>query len=148
MSHIPNERISRQEYYMAVADLTAQRGTCLRLRTGCVIVGDGKVVSTGYNSSHRGTKHCTDPSVGCLLEDGHCVRCLHAEEAAVVNMETRRIKDLVLYVTHTPCIRCYKLLTSIGVKRIFYREAYTPITAAYQTLINEVEVRLIRIEHV
>jgi len=148
MTYTSNGRISRQEYYMAIADLTAQRGTCLRLQAGCVIVGDGKIVSTGYNGSHRGTKHCIDINIGCLLEDGHCVRCLHSEEAAVINMETRRIKDLTLYVTHIPCVRCYKLVTSVGVKHISYSKMYAPITSAYQTLINEIEVRPIQIGHV
>lgn len=134
------QRISRQQYYMAIADLTAQRSTCLRLQAGCVIVGDGKIVSTGYNSSHRGTKHCIDIDVGCLMEDDHCVRCLHAEEAAVINMETRRIKDLTLYVTHTSCIRCYKLVTSLGIKYIFYGKAYTDMTPTYMTLIDEIGV--------
>ena len=127
------ERISRDEIALQTAELWAKRGTCNRLEAGCVIVGEKKVLSIGYNSSHRDTPHCNE--VGCLIEEDHCVRCLHAEEAAIINMETRRIQDLVVYVTHTPCIRCYKLLTSAGAKIIYIRNMYGTLSSQYNQLI-------------
>ncbi len=133
-----DSRPSRMETFMETAEVFAKRGTCKRGKVGAVIVGENKVIATGYNSSHKGTTHCVDAD--CLMEGDHCVRCLHAEEAAIINMETRRIQDLTLYVTLNPCIRCYKLVTSMGVKQIFYKTLYAPFTPAYEQLIREIEV--------
>jgi len=93
-------RLERDEFFMRVAELAAQRSTCERLHAGCVIVGEKKIIAVGYNSSHRGTPHCEE--VGCLMEEGHCTRCLHAEEAAIINIETRRFHSMIAYITHPP----------------------------------------------
>lgn len=110
-------RVSRIDYFLGLAVLAASRGTCKRAKVGCVLTRNNKVIATGYNSSHRGTPHCDE--VGCLIKDGHCVRCLHAEEAAVLNLE-KRYEDIVAYVTHSPCLHCYKIMTGAGVKVIHY----------------------------
>lgn len=119
--------VSRINYFLGLAVLAASRGTCKRAKVGCVLTHNNKVIATGYNSSHRGTPHCDE--VGCLIKDGHCVRCLHAEEAAVLNLE-KRYTDILAYVTHSPCLHCYKIMTGAGVTAIHYindvfEEAYS-----------------------
>ena len=132
------DRLTRPEYFMGVAEDTGSRGTCLRLQVGCVIVGSNKIRAVGYTSSHKGTSHCMD--IGCLLEDGHCVRCLHAEMPAVINIEIIRDENLIAFITHTPCINCYKLLTSRGVNQIVVLEEYGEMSKAYVQLVREVSV--------
>ncbi|HLD98233.1 MAG TPA: deaminase [Candidatus Nanoarchaeia archaeon] len=114
-------RITRQDYFMAIAQLTALRGTCNRLQVGCVLVNDNRIASVGYNSSVKGTAHCID--VGCLMVDGHCKRCPHAEVAAVANL-TRRYPQLKAYITHQPCLDCLKLLVTANVTEIYYIKEY------------------------
>ena len=136
-------RIKRDAFFMAVAKSVADRGTCLKLKVGCVLVSaDNRIVATGYNSSHRGSPHCED--IGCLEENKHCVRCLHAEEAAVLNLDIRH-KELKVYVTALPCIHCYKILSGAGVRIIMYKHDYGVITPAYKTLINEIGVSIIHV---
>ena len=139
------KRMSRTEYFMNMAELAAKRGTCPRLQAGCVLVGDNKVVATGYTSSVRGTPHCED--VGCLLlkeGDGeHCIRCPHAEEAAVTNMENRRFDRMVAYIWGAPpCYKCYRLLAAIGVDSIIFHGDYIHRSAAYSALYKEINIPL------
>lgn len=103
---------------MRMALLAAERGTCSKAKVGCVIVSNNwRVLATGYNSSFPGTAHCIDE--GCLELNNHCMRCLHAEEAAILSLECKH-NDMVAFITHAPCIHCYKILVNAGVKQIFY----------------------------
>ena len=74
-------RPSWDEYFMQIAQVVATRATCDRRHVGAVIVRDRTILSTGYNGSIRGLPHCDE--VGHLMEDGHCVRTVHAEANAV-----------------------------------------------------------------
>ena len=61
------KRPSWDEYFMQMAELTAQRSTCLRRHVGAVIVQDKHVVATGYNGAPKGVAHCAELG-GCLRE--------------------------------------------------------------------------------
>jgi len=117
------KRLSRPDYYMKVAELTALRGTCNKLQVGCVLVDDEthRIVAVGYNSSHKGQPHCIDD--GCLIVNNHCIRTLHAEQAAVLNLE-RKYNKLICYTTHNPCINCFKVLAGANTKTIWYLNNY------------------------
>jgi len=56
-----------------------------------VIVRDKGILATGYNGSLRGLPHCTE--VGCLIENGHCVRTVHAEANAILQAAKPRRAD-------------------------------------------------------
>ena len=58
------ERPSNDEYFMEMAELVSSRSTCLRRKVGAVIVKEKRVLSTGYNGSPKGTKHCEE--LGCI----------------------------------------------------------------------------------
>ena len=75
-------RASWDEYFMNIAREVATRSTCDRKYVGAVIVRDQSILATGYNGSIRGLAHCDDD--GHLMEDGHCVRTVHAEANAIV----------------------------------------------------------------
>ena len=51
------ERISKQNYYLDIAQTVAERGTCLRKKYGAIIVKNDTIVSTGYGGSPRGRKN-------------------------------------------------------------------------------------------
>jgi dCMP deaminase len=117
------ERIDRQTQYMKIAEITALRGTCNRKQVGCVLVDAkaNRIVSVGYNGSHKGSIHCCDSS--CLIVDKHCVRTIHAEVNAVLNLE-HKYDNLICYTTSQPCINCFKLLIGAHVSEIFYLDSY------------------------
>ncbi|MCH2109332.1 MAG: dCMP deaminase family protein [Polyangiaceae bacterium] len=109
---------------MTIAFQVATRSTCSRKHVGAVLVRDKMILATGYNGSLRGLDHCDD--VGHLLEDGHCVRTVHAEANAIVQAARNgvRIEDACIYVTASPCFNCFKLIANAGITRIVYAEFY------------------------
>jgi len=121
------------EYFMTITRQVAERSTCLRAKVGAVIVRDKNILATGYNGAPAGLPHCTD--VGCLIYrsttpsgdvEENCFRCIHAEMNAIAQAAKNgaSIRDAAVYVTHTPCIQCFKVLINTGIKRIVYDKPY------------------------
>ncbi len=117
-------RASWDEYFMAIAREVATRSTCDRKHVGAVIVRDKMILATGYNGSIRGLGHCDDE--GHLMEDGHCVRTVHAEANAIVQAARNgmRVEASDIYVTASPCFGCFKLVANAGIARIVFGEFY------------------------
>lgn len=117
-------RASWDEYFMNIAREVATRSTCDRKFVGAVIVRDRSILATGYNGSIRGLPHCDD--VGHLMEEGHCVRTVHAEANAIAQAASNgtRIDGAGIYVTASPCWGCFRLIANAGIKRIVFGELY------------------------
>jgi dCMP deaminase len=109
---------------MEVAKTVATRATCDRKHVGAVIVRDKNILSTGYNGSVRGQPHCDD--VGHMMENGHCVRTVHAEANAILQAAKHgnSIDKADLYVTASPCFYCFQLIANSGIQRIVFGEMY------------------------
>lgn len=108
-------------YFLELAAQVATRGTCDRKQVGCVIVAPNKrVVSTGYNGSIPRSPHCEES--GHLIVNGACIRTIHAEQNALLNVIVP--PNSSAYVTMEPCVTCFKLLVSAGVKKIYFIEPY------------------------
>jgi dCMP deaminase len=118
------KRVEWDEYFMGIAGHVSYRATCPRKSVGAVIVRDRMILSTGYNGSISGGDHCTD--VGCMMEDGHCVRTVHSEANAIIQAAKNgvRIDGAAIYVTASPCWFCFKLIVNSGLKKIIFGEMY------------------------
>ena len=129
-------RASWDEYFMQIAKDVATRATCDRKHVGAVIVRDKSILATGYNGSIRGLPHCDED--GHLMEDGHCVRTIHAEANAIIQAARNgvRIDGSTIYVTASPCWGCFKTIANAGCVRIVFGEFYRDerIFAVAQTL--------------
>jgi dCMP deaminase len=121
---MPRKRASWDEYFMSIAREVATRSTCDRKFVGAVIVRDKIILATGYNGSIRGLPHCDEE--GHLMEDGHCVRTVHAEANAIVQAARSgvRIEGGGIYVTASPCWGCFRLIANAGIVRIVFGEFY------------------------
>jgi dCMP deaminase len=128
-----SDRPTWDQYFMTITREVAERSTCLRAKIGAVIVRDKNILATGYNGSPTGLPHCLD--VGCLIYrsttpsgevEENCFRCIHAEINAIAqaakNGASIRAGDI--YITHTPCIHCFKVLINTGIRRIFDDKPY------------------------
>lgn len=118
------ERIKWEEYFMAQSHLLALRSTCKRLSVGATIVKDNRIIAGGYNGSVAGEVHCIDE--GCLIEDGHCIRTIHAEMNALLQCAKQGVstEGATIYVTHFPCLNCTKSIIQAGIKTIYYAQDY------------------------
>ena len=118
------KRASWDEYFMNIAREVATRSTCDRKHVGAVIVRDKTILSTGYNGSVRGLPHCDE--AGHMMDDGHCVRTIHAESNAIIQAAKNgtSIAGAGIYVTASPCWSCFKMIANAGISRIVFREFY------------------------
>ncbi len=134
-----SDRPSWDEYFMTITRQVAERSTCSRAKVGAIMVRDRSILATGYNGAPAGMPHCLD--VGCLVyesrtPDGNleqnCFRTIHAEVNAIAQAARNgtRIEGADIYVTHTPCIHCFKTLVNCGIKRVFYEKPYKIETIA------------------
>ena len=119
-----DKRLKWDQYFMMQAVLLASRSTCERLSVGAVIVRDKRIIAGGYNGSVAGDDHCID--VGCYLEDGHCVRTIHAEMNAILQCAKfgESTDNAEIYVTDFPCLQCTKMLLQAGITKINYLRNY------------------------
>ncbi len=119
-----DKRASWDEYFMSIAQVVATRSTCHRKLVGSVIVRNRTILCTGYNGSIRGMPHCSD--VGHMMEDGHCVATIHAENNAIIQAARNGvvIEGGTTYVTASPCWNCFKQLANAGIVRICFGEFY------------------------
>ena len=95
------------EYFMSLAVLTSSRSSCERLKVGCVIVKDNYILSTGYNGFIAGGPHSS------IIRDDHEQATIHAETNAIACCAKRgnNVNDACVYITHFPCINCFKILS-------------------------------------
>jgi len=117
-------RPSFQHIYMRLAEMMAERSTCVRLQVGCAIVTPDarKVLAVGYNGNVAGGKNDCDRHGEAAV--GNC-GCLHAEENAVINCDVPRSTEKIVFCTHMPCIMCAKRLINLGgVQKVVYRNDY------------------------
>lgn len=124
MDQINAPRAHWDRYFSDIATVVSSRATCKRKKVGALITRDRIILSTGYNGSLPGLPHCTDED--CLMEDGHCVRTVHAEANAIVQAAKNGVGILgaSIYTTASPCWPCFKLIVNAGITRICYAEFY------------------------
>lgn len=128
-----SERLSWDQYFLMITRQVAERSTCKRAKVGAVIVRDKNILATGYNGSPAGLPHCTE--VGCLIYESrtpsgeveeNCFRTIHAEINAIAQAAKNgaSIRDADIYITHTPCIHCFKVVINTGIRRVFFEKPY------------------------
>lgn len=130
-----SERPRFEKVYMNFAEEIATRSSCCRLQVGTVITTPDfrKVLSIGYNGNAAGLSN------GCDREEiGNC-GCLHSEENAVINCDSPRHVEKIVFVTHLPCAMCAKRIINLGnVIKVIFKNEYR--TRDSITLLNSVNI--------
>ena len=142
------KRISKDAYYIEIAQAVSQRNTCLKRRYGAVIVKNDEIIATGYNGSVRGEPNCCDigsckrldkPSNSGDYSDCHSV---HAEQNAIISASRSEMLGSTMYlygewarmalghggeITHIiwepleapePCPICRRMIANAGIIRV------------------------------
>ena len=120
-----------QTAHMKAAHIYAELSHARRLKVGALIVKDDRIISIGYNGMPSGWdnnceyKHYT---LGTPNDFELKTRpeVLHAETNAIAKLARSTESGLAadLFVTHSPCLDCAKLIFQSGIKRVFYARAY------------------------
>lgn len=130
-------------YFLGILDKVAERATCDRGRSGCVIVSKNmRIVATGYVGAPSGFEHCDE--VGHLFiekKDGdkvtnHCIRTLHAEQNAICQaaLEGISIEGGIVFCTMTPCPVCARMFIQCKIKEIVCQYDYQDSDLSKQEL--------------
>lgn len=114
------ERISWTEYFSDLCKLVSKRSPCERLQVGCVLVKNNRIIATGYNGFLPNAPHQS------IVVDNHEQATIHAEQNCIADCAKRGVEteNSIAYVTHYPCINCYKILIASGIKEINYIDDY------------------------
>lgn len=114
------KRINWDEYFMSIAILGSVRSPCERLKVGCVLAKNNRLISMGYNGFLPNSPHVS------RVRDNHEQSTIHAEQNAISDAASRGVSvtDSIAYITHYPCINCFKILLAAGITNIIYLNDY------------------------
>ena len=138
------ERISKENYYLDIAQTVLERATCLRRVYGAIIVKNDEIISTGYNGAPRGRKNCVD--MGYCTREAlkiprgeryELCRSVHAEANAIISAGRRDMVGGTIYLVGrnaqtgellsdaTSCAMCRRLVINAGLSSIVIRKTPT-----------------------
>ena len=135
------DRVSKENYYLDIAQTVSERATCLRRRFGSIIVKNDVIVSTGYNGAPRGRKNCTDLG-SCHREElgiprgerYELCRSVHSEANAIIAAPRTEMLGATLYMCCTlpltgeiapdtsNCMMCKRLIINAGIEWVVIRD--------------------------
>lgn len=135
------KRVEKIDYYLDIAEMISERGTCLRNNYGTVIVKNDEIISTGYTGAPRGRKNCLDIGEctrrkktelsGAGYE--HC-RSVHSEQNAIISANRRDMIGGCLYLVginkrngqyitdNYPCTLCKRMIINAGIEKVIMRD--------------------------
>lgn len=108
------------EAHLQVARIYGQLSTAERLKVGCIIVKDDRIISIGYNGMPSGASNVCE-------KDGETKpEVLHAEANAILKLAKSNETGLnsSMFTTYAPCIHCAKLILQSGIKELYYELDY------------------------
>lgn len=135
------KRIDKTNYYLDIAEVVSERGTCIRRNFGAIIVKNDEIIATGYTGAPRGRKNCSDLGI-CKREELKIPRGTHYELCRSVHAEANCIisaprKDMIesnLYLVGrekktgklvekaNSCSMCKRLIINAGIEKVFVRD--------------------------
>lgn len=107
--------------HMQAAYVYAGLSYCKRLKVGCVIVKDNRLISIGYNGTPPDTDNCCEDCDGNTKPD---VR--HAEYNALIKLQcsNEALDTAELFVTTCPCLPCAQMIVDCGIGAVVYDGDY------------------------
>ena len=138
------ERISKENYYLDIAQTVLERATCLRRIYGAIIVKNDEIISTGYNGAPRGRRNCVD--MGYCTREALRVprgeryelcRSVHAEANAIISASRRDMVGGTIYLVGrdartgelladaTSCLMCRRMVINAGLEKVVIRRTDT-----------------------
>ena len=134
-------RVSKENYYLDIAETVSERSTCLRRRFGAIIVKNDIIIATGYNGAPRGRQNCSDIG-NCMREKLNLprgeryemCRSVHAEANAIIAASRENMIGSTLYMCCTDpkdgsvvggtcsCMMCKRMIINAGIETVVVRD--------------------------
>lgn len=135
------ERRDKINYYLDLAEVVSQRGTCLRRKYGSVIVKNDEVIATGYVGAPRGRVNCSD--IGkCVRQEMNIprgeryelCRSVHSEMNAIISAPREKMLGSTLYLVGlevgtdeyiknaNSCSMCKRAIINAGIEKVIIRD--------------------------
>ena len=144
------------QYYAKIAEETAKLSTAIKLKVGCVIVKDNRILSIGYNGMPSGWSNECETSTEDL-DYTHTFNqkylrtkpeVLHAEANALMKLckSTDSSEGATLFVTHYPCIECAKLIYQAGISQVYYINEYNASKGSGYNFLREAGIEVCQIK--
>ena len=136
-------RLEWDQYFMSIALLASQRSPCNRLKVGSVIVKNNRIVSMGYNGYISGAPHIS------RVINNHEQSIIHSEINALADCAKRSVSlentnSVTIYVTHYPCLNCFRSIAATGIKKVIYLEDYKN-DLLVEELANDAKIEVIKL---
>jgi len=140
--------------YMDWARRCAELSHARRLHVGAVIVKDDTVISYGYNGMPAGwDNNCEDEII--IECDGSeeydyilktKTEVLHAESNAIAKLAKSSNSGLGadMFITHSPCLDCAKLIYQSGIRSVYYGENYRDDSGIKFLEKSGIEVKMVK----
>ena len=144
------KRISKENYYLDIAETVLERATCLRRVYGAIIVKNDEIIATGYNGAPRGRQNCVD--MGFCTREAMQVprgqryelcRSVHAEANAIISAARRDTVGSTMYLVGrdartrellsdaTSCAMCRRLVINAGIEKVIIRHTAEEFEVVY-----------------
>ncbi len=137
------KRRDKTNYYLDMAEVALERGTCLRRNYGAIIVKNDTIVSTGYVGAPRGRKNCSDLNY-CVRQQKNIprgeryefCRSVHAEANAIINASREQMLGATLYLVGRDvatgeimpdadcCTMCKRMIINAGLETVVIRRTH------------------------
>jgi len=116
--------------YMDVAERFSKLSTAKRLNVGAIVVKDDRIISIGYNGMPSGWDNNCENVVGQDDVGSPVLKSkpevLHAESNAIAKLarSSESGEGATIFITHSPCIECAKLIYQSGISKVYYKSTY------------------------
>ena len=126
--------MNKHKIFLDIAEKIAEMSHCISHKVGCILVKDGRIISTGYNDTCRKEAHCiTCTKVGCNKDMAEYETCpaVHAEMNAIISASRKEMIGSTLYLAGLlageeyfeldevyPCEICLRLIKNAGIDKV------------------------------
>jgi dCMP deaminase len=123
---------------MNITKTIAERSYDPRLKVGAIIVSEDntRLLSLGYNGNYKGGPNepdSFDPGMSGFI---------HAEVNALIKCDYNLNRKKIMYLTHSPCLSCAKLIINADISEVIYENEYRDLSGV--RLLESCNVHVIR----
>lgn len=163
---------NKHRMMMNIAHEMASQSKCISKNVGAVIAKDGRIISTGYNGTPSGLPNCCDVAeeekFGYVFQDLNTLTTsmrmfdrtkhsawseqneIHAEQNAIIFAAKHglAVQGCVMYVTHSPCPTCCKIIAQSGIQTVIYDQLYDRSPSNWDKILTDKQIAVFSLNEV